>query len=216
MMAFHPGLYSRNLYTPDPWQTTWVPKHFPEHHYPLEHARHAVGHAFSHIAHDLAQTGFSDHAMISPRIDTRESKTAYYVDIELPGLESEERVQLKWVSSRTLLVQAVVERKGTPEDDVGPASEAVEGNGDGGAVKRENDIGKQQGKSSESKKQQMVFLTLAERRIGLYGRALDFPVDVDHDATTAKLSAGVLRLTVRKVEEEKKMDKTVSVENEGK
>ncbi len=165
------------------------------------------------MTHDLAQTGFSDHTMISPRIDTRESKTAYYVDVELPGLESEEKVQLKWVSSRTLLVQAVVERKGTPEDDVGPASEA--GDGDGGAVKQEADIDKQQGKGSESKKQQRVFLTLAERRIGLYGRALDFPVDVDHDATTAKLSAGILMLTVRKVEEEKKIDKTVSVENEG-
>jgi hypothetical protein len=39
----------------------------------------------------------------------------FYIDVELPDLESEDKMRLRWISSRTLLVKAVVERKGTPE-----------------------------------------------------------------------------------------------------
>ena len=61
-----------------------------------------------------------------------------------------------------------------------------------------------------------MYLTLGERRLGLYARAFNFPVDVDHEKTTAGLKAGVLRITVPKVEDAKKVDKTVNVENENK
>ena len=108
---------------------------------------------------------------------------------------------LKWISSRTLLFKAVVERKGTPEDS------EVEAKPDDG----------NEGQAKGSKtREQAVYLTLGERHIGLYGRALSFPVDVDHDKTTARLNAGVLRLAVPKVEAGKHVHKIVSVENDGK
>ena len=125
-MAFYPELYPSRLYVPDPWQTTWVPRHFPEHHYPFEHTRHALSHGLSQVGHELSQIGHdfldgvSYRPVLSPRIDTQESQKAFYIDVELPGLESEEKMKLRWISSRTLLVKAVVERNGTPEDEVAP------------------------------------------------------------------------------------------------
>jgi len=222
-MAFYPGLYPGRLYVPDPWHTTWVPQHFPEHHYPLEHIRHALSHGISQVGHELGQIGhdFLDTNpgphMLSPRIDTQESMKAFYIDVELPGLDSEDKMKLRWISLNTLLLKAFVERKGTPEDEVtskeddtGPTKELEE------AVVAEKSPeidDKDQAKSSVEKKEPAIYLTLCERRVGLYTRAFHFPVDVNHEKTTAGLKAGVLRITVPKVEEAKQVNKTVSLEN---
>ena len=223
-MAFYPGLYPSRLYVPDPWQTTWVPRHFPEHHYPFEHARHAISHGLSLVGHELSQIGHdfldgvSGPPMLSPRIETQESNKAFYIDIELPGLENEDSMRLRWISSRTLLVKAVVERKPTPEDEVTP-SEGYVGptKEEAAAVAQVPEIaGKDQVKSSEEKKEPAVYLTLSERHLGLYARAFNFPVDVDHGKTRAGLKAGVLRITVPRVQEADKVDKTVSVETDSK
>ncbi|RMZ76737.1 hypothetical protein DV737_g4702, partial [Chaetothyriales sp. CBS 132003] len=147
--------------------------------------------------------------MMSPRVDCRESKTKYYFDIELPGLENTEHLTLRWIGSRSLLVKAVVNRKPTPEDEAEQTSKGELAKEDPAA--RE---GKKGVNAAAANTEQKVFLTINERRIGLYGRSFTFGVDVDHDKTIAKLEAGVLKLTVPKVEEEKKVDKTVKVEKE--
>jgi HSP20 family molecular chaperone IbpA len=79
-------------------------KHFPEHHYPLEHTRHAIGRTIADIAHDFAHSWVSEHAMICPRNDVRESVTTYYIDVELPGVADEKEMTLKWLGSQTLLL----------------------------------------------------------------------------------------------------------------
>ncbi|KAK5203156.1 hypothetical protein LTR96_011003 [Exophiala xenobiotica] len=221
-MAFYPGLYPGRLYVPDPWHTTWVPQHFPEHHYPLEHIRHALSHRIGQVGHELGQIGhdFLDinpgPHMLSPRIDTLESKKAFYIDVELPGLESEDKMKLRWIGSNTLLLEAVVGRQRTPEDEVARednSSQPTEEEAAMGTQAAEVD-NKDQIETWE-KKEPAVYLTLNERPLGLYARAFNFPVDVHHEKTTAKLNAGLLRITVPKMEEAKQVDKTVKVENDG-
>lgn len=156
--------------------------------------------------------------MLSPRIDTQESTKNFYIDVELPGLESEDKITLRWIGSRTLLVKAAVERKGTPEDEVAPKEGSVgppQRDAAAAAQKPEAD-NKAQIKSSADEKTPAVYLTLGERHIGLYGRAFDFPVNVDREKTTAELKAGVLRITVPKAEDMYKFEATVSVDNKGK
>jgi len=65
-------------------------------------------------------------------------------------------------------------------------------------------------------KDPLAYLTLGERRLGLHARAFNFHVDVDHEKTSSALKAVVLRIKVPKVEDVKKVDKTVNVENENK
>ncbi|RMZ76910.1 hypothetical protein DV738_g4704, partial [Chaetothyriales sp. CBS 135597] len=212
-MSTLPAYYDGGLYPPDPWPTTWVPKHFPEHHYPLEHFRHSVSHALSDFGHGLLLPGSTGHTMNSPRVDCRESTTTYYFDIELPGLDNTEDLKLRWIGSRSLLVKAVVKRKPTPEDVVEkPATDeaATGGNGAGAGA------GVEDTKKAATNSEQKVFLTLGERRIGVYGRAFSFGVDVDHEKTTARLEAGILRLAVPKLHEDKRVDKTVTVDHDAK
>lgn len=172
------------------------------------------------MGHDFMQ-GWADHTMLCPRVDIKESKTAYYIDVELPGLDDDAKIKLRWISSRTLLVKAVIERKATPEDGikatteeknetVSKPKEEVDDNNNSNKI---DDNEEQVNKSAENK-EKAVYLTLGERRLGPYGRAFGFAVDVDHEKTTARLCAGLLSLTIPKVEEGKNVPKVVSVENE--
>lgn len=202
-MAQFRGYYPGGFYMPDPWQTTWVSRHFPEHHYPLEHARHSISRALGDFAHDLTHAGPSEYHLISPRSDIRESTTTFYIDVELPGIATEEQMTLNWLGSRTLLLRATVTRAPTPEDDTAVKQSDKDATM---SIKDETkDHDKKQGDQS-------VYLTLGERHLGTFGRAFNFPVDVDHDGVTAKLAAGVLRLTVPKLPEGSKFEKKVNVQ----
>jgi HSP20 family molecular chaperone IbpA len=209
-MSYYPGLYT-GFYLPDPWQTTWVPQHYPEHHYPLEHTRHAISKALGGIAHDFTQSLASDHAMASPCSDIRESVATFYIDIELPGLAKEDQVKLKWIGPHTLLLRAVISPATTPEDGVSvEKSEDNKSEVKGEITQSDEKNGQEDAKASETAPR--VYLTLKERRFGTFGRAFNFPVNVDHDNVTAKLYAGVLRLTVPKVPEGSKIDRYVNVQ----
>ena len=222
-MAFCPGLYNSRLYVPDLYENTWIPRHFPVHHYPFEHTRHIIDHGLSKVGHELSQMGHdffdgvSGHSMRSPCIDTQESKRAFYIDVELPGLESEDNMKLRWISSRTLLLKASLRRKGTAEDEVVLKEGYVQSaNNDAAVAAQTHEVdNKDQVKSAEEQKEPAVYLTLGERHLGLNVRAFNFPVDVDHEKTKANLKAGILRITVPKTDEVQKVDRTISVENHG-
>ena len=110
---------------------------------------------------------------------------------------------LKWLGSRTLLLRATVTRTATPEDD-----STVKQSENDAAVSTKDEATEHDKKHGNHN----VYLTLGERHIGTFGRAFNFPVDVDHGGVTAKLAAGVLRLTVPKLPEGSKFEKKVSVQ----
>jgi HSP20 family molecular chaperone IbpA len=209
IMSYWPGYYPGEVYFPDPWQTTLVSKHFPEHHYPLEHTRHAIGRALGDFAHDLTHTWIYDQAMIRPRSDIRESKSTFYLDVELPGVAEEEQLKLKWLGSRTLLLRATVTRAATPEDGVSTKQSQEDAPE---TTKSGTTEDTKKAEKAGAKPDEGVYLTLGERQIGTLGRAFNFPVDVDHDSVTAKLYAGVLRLTVPKVTGGSQVEKHVAVQ----
>jgi len=166
------------------------------------------------VGHDFFDGSYY-HPVLSPRVDMQESRKVFYIDMELPGLEGVDKVALRWISSRTLLVQTTLERNGTPEDDAVPEDDTTDPAdtpqpATTGASGIEN---KDQNKSTQKAKNPQVYLTVSERRLGQYARAFNFPVDVNHEKSTATLKSGVLRITVYKVEDGKKIDMAVNVES---
>ena len=147
----------------------------------------------------------------------------YYVDIELPGVEGRDKITLKWMSSRTLLLEARVKRPLTGEEEAGgegkgkatdsapnPKVDEVRGD-DGGELTRILSTNEQEqarengreGKSAEAPKTHpKVFLTVKERHMGMFARAFSFPTAVDHATLEAHLEYGLLRLKVPKVMDE--------------
>jgi HSP20 family molecular chaperone IbpA len=136
--------------------------------------------------------------MINPRSDIRESSKMYYIDVELPGVEELEEVKCKWLSVRTFLMEACVKRSPTAEDDVQADKEEQKISVDKALDSAHE--GKERQRESVHKAKN-VYVTVSERRIGVYGRAFSFPTSVDHAKMTKTLSAGVLSLVVPKVDE---------------
>jgi HSP20 family protein len=110
-------------YMPPPYQTYTIPR---QHHYPLEHARQSVSHAFGAFSHDALHPWGDNYPLKTPHCDVRESKTAYYIDVEIPGLESKANVTLKWTNTNTLFIEAVTKRLPTPEDGTPDAIHIVQ------------------------------------------------------------------------------------------
>jgi HSP20 family protein len=135
--------------------------------------------------------------MHTPRIDVRETVARFYIDIELPGLESKENLTVSWANRRTLLVNATITRSAVEEES------AKETNGKGAAS------------AEKESSKNVVHLLVQERQIGQYHRAFSLPVDIDHEALVAKLQFGVLRITLTKEKQEQVKEKAIEVEHTG-
>jgi HSP20 family molecular chaperone IbpA len=102
-------------YTAPAYQTFAIPQ---QHHLPFESARKSISHAFSAAGQELANPwgpGFR-----SPHCDISETRSAYYIDVEIPGLDSKKSVSIKWTSKTTLFVEGITHRMPIPED--GPST----------------------------------------------------------------------------------------------
>lgn len=215
--------YASALYMPaDPWRTTLVPQHFPEHHYPFKKARHAVGNALSTFNHAIGHHVESDAPVIYPRADIQETPKAYYIDIELPGVEDRTLAKLQWISGRTLLVTARNRRLGTGEEkekekeqeqeqESKDKAEIDDGDSTSGQINPDgNDnlsLEEKNSRAKETTSKTCVYLTLRERQVGKFARAFSFPTGVDHAQLKAVLGAGVLRIALPKLEDAPVHDK---------
>ncbi|ETN39094.1 uncharacterized protein HMPREF1541_05316 [Cyphellophora europaea CBS 101466] len=201
--------YAAAPFYTDPWTTTWVPQHYPLHHHPFEHTRHAIGHAFKELA-SFGNPAALPHTLLCPRIDLRESPTEYCIDVELPGLKDKHDMTLKWVSTRTLLLRALVKGEDggvkTEEAEAEKKEEEEMVKKEGEEEKPENEAN---GEEAKPKEDPGYFMTVHERKTGVYGRAFNFPVDVSHDGATAELEAGVLKILVPKILDRERVDKEV-------
>jgi len=156
--------------------------------------------------------------MHNPSIDVRESKKSYYIDIELPGLDNKAKLRIKWSSSKTLLVEAELERPKVDEEAqdgeaTASTTTATEPTpGDGQSASGDANV---EGKDHEKDKD--IALTVHERRVGTFARAFSFPIKVNHEELEAHLHAGLLRVKVPKVEtyEVKPEHKEVEVKHSG-
>jgi len=217
-MAYYHDFPYPPYYVPEPWRTTHVPRHFPERHFPLEHFRHTVGHTLGSVADTFIHPWGPEQPMHNPSIDVRESKKSYYIDIELPGLDNKAKLRIKWSSSKTLLVEAELERPKVDEEAqdgeaTASTTTATEPTpGDGQSASGDANV---EGKDHEKDKD--IALTVHERRVGTFARAFSFPIKVNHEELEAHLHAGLLRVKVPKVEtyEVKPEHKEVEVKHSG-
>jgi HSP20 family molecular chaperone IbpA len=179
------------FYGPYVYNYTYLNRSFPEHHFPFEESRHKLSQSW----HE-----FWNKPIECPVADVRETLHSYYLDIELPGVETKEKVKVKWTNASTLVIEAEKSRPPIPEDveSAGPESSDTHANG-----------AEQMKKSAHP--DHPVHDVVRERHIGKHMRAFDFPVDVDREKMTAKLQSGMLTVVVPKVEKAKVEHKEIDV-----
>jgi HSP20 family molecular chaperone IbpA len=178
-------------YPPDFYYTTDVRKSFPVHHHPFEHTRSKLGHIIKSL--DDAPPYHI------PKADIRETPDSFFIDVELPGMEATDQVKLRWTNSRTLMLDAL------PHDAVDAhapttTSSTTPAAADDAHTFITNSPPQAAKKEDDKPAEESEHITLNERWHGRIVRAFSFPVDVKHGALNAKLRAGVLRMTVPKVE----------------
>jgi HSP20 family molecular chaperone IbpA len=139
----------------------------------IQSEEHTKDHWPFHKHHDVPE-----ERRVHTFVDVRETKSHFYADVEIAGVEDKESITVQWTSPRTLLVEVTI-----PRPDVEPWDSKT---GDNKAV------------SDEKKGEEGVTLVTGERRIGKLLRVLMFRSEVDAKALQAKLSAGLLRIKVPK------------------
>jgi len=210
---------------PEDNNTAYLPPTFPEHHHFFPHARHA----FADATHNI----FKD-SIPAPKADVRETPDAYYVDVELPGVECREQIKLKWTNTRTLVLDAEKTSRGIEEgawvgngtkisrETVGvPLRDSIQETGsvpqNGNPKTEANGAPAQETSGEQEKPATTIHNVLKERDLGRVVRSFHFPVAVRLEDMSAKLHHGMLELTILKMEEEKVAaeHKDVHVEHDG-
>ena len=143
-----------------------------------------------------------------PDADFRETRTAFYLDIELPGVKDKNSITITWNSPRSFVVEGSipgidVEGKPAAETDEshlnGSQLNGSQANGDGNLEHNTKGFGDTQTKKEEQPRGDTVTLvTLHERRIGTFSRLFSFMCDVDNKALRAKLRDGLLSIVLPK------------------
>src|SRR5271155_1688835 len=121
---------------------------------------HAKDHWPRHKHHDAPE-----ERRVHPFVDVRETKSHFYAEVEMAGVEDKESITVQWTSPRTLLVEVTISRP-----DVEPWDSKT---GDDKAA-------------SDEKGEEGVTLVSDERRIGKLLRILMFRSAVDVKALQAK------------------------------
>lgn len=200
---YPPQLY----FTPEPYHTTTIPKHHyddPDHTpTALETVRHAIGQAFHSIEKELAHHD-NEYPLPRPNTDIRESRSHYYIDVELPGAHDKRDIVLKWTGLNTLYLNANIKGQPTPEDNAEAGITQKSGSSPKlSSLKSEDGKESDNHTAKKDKPEKLVHLVKHERHFGRQARAFTFPVPVQQDKLAAKLAYGILNITVPKVEVEK-------------
>lgn len=157
--------------------------------------------------YDLHRSGRSGHPAASssssissfaPRFDVRESKDAYHLDGELPGIAQKD-IEIEFSDPQTLNIKGRSVREyhsGDSESETGnspkPASVEDENNGTETAVQKTSD------KKEVSKQTNNFKYWVSERSVGEFHRSFNFPSRINQDGVKASLKNGVLSVVVPK------------------
>jgi len=160
--------------------------------------------------------------IITPDFDVIESPKCYFLEGNLPGIGNKDDIKIEWVGSRTLVIEADVEREDLElvwgiqlgEDEAELKDEVKsdepdhlwdEKNGvskDGSKKKKSSPKEKSttiKGTGTEETKPHHCRTWLSERHLGPMQRSFTFPRDIAADGLRAKLRNGVLMIMVPKV-----------------
>ena len=155
-----------------------------------------------------------------PKFDVRETKDAYELHGELPGIEQRD-VTIEFTDPHTLVIKGRVEREhssGGPEqgritgdvtdqqqqsshkatvEDEGPESSKEGGKSDQHQDQsQQHQVAKKDAKHDQHEAKPKYWVT--ERSVGEFHRSFNFPSRVDQDNVKASLKNGILTVTVPK------------------
>lgn len=138
----------------------------------------------------------------SPRFDVRETKDAYYLDGEVPGINQKD-VDIEFSDPQTLVIKGRVTREYTSNesDDTdsrasSPKPATVEDAPEDGREAVTKTGPKTEVSKSTAAPQHKFWVS--ERSVGEFHRTFSFPTRVDQDAVKASLKNGVLSVVVPK------------------
>jgi HSP20 family molecular chaperone IbpA len=145
-----------------------------------------------------------------PKFDVRETKEAYELHGELPGIAQKD-VTIEFSDAQTLVVKGRVEREyhsespgqgritGEVHDQNKTHRATVE---DEGAENKQQQEGQQQQEVTKHKEKgqqhEKVRYWVSERSVGEFHRSFSFPTRVDQDKVKASLKDGILHITLPK------------------
>ncbi|KAF8423419.1 heat shock protein 30 [Tirmania nivea] len=165
--------------------------------------------------------GNQDHSHVrafTPSFDVIETKDAYILEGELPGLRDKRAVDIEFTNHQTLLVKGKIEAtaaqseakqitsgekhheevtrpktppKPTVEDDIDEDDKKSN-------IPTSTTVSRQEKKSEQPPEKEQIRYWISERTIGSFQRTFSFPGLVDQDKVTAKLENGVLTIVVPK------------------
>ncbi|KAI5299023.1 hypothetical protein KEM56_003580 [Ascosphaera pollenicola] len=145
----------------------------------------------------------------TPRFDVRESKDAYHLDGELPGLTQKD-VELTFTDPHTLLIKGSITREHTESSEdkdkdntsstAAHAATVEDADEDEKKAGAKDQVAKTNTESTVAKndnKPQFKYW-VSERSSGSFHRTFNFPARVDQDNVKASLKDGVLSIIVPK------------------
>jgi HSP20 family molecular chaperone IbpA len=169
----------------------------------------------NHLAR-RGNTGLSSNAFtsslrsFSPRFDIKETKDAFELHGELPGIERK-NVEITWTDSQTISIKGRTE---TFRQEGNPPAGFIEGESEQGKIEgakshqptvedESNQESTQNGTSTQVTQQgeqqnpgHRYWLT--ERSVGEFARSFSFPSRVDQDKVKASMKNGILEIVVPK------------------
>ncbi|EEH02688.1 heat shock protein [Histoplasma capsulatum G186AR] len=143
----------------------------------------------------------------APRFDVRETKDAYHLDGELPGIAQKD-IDIEFTDAQTLVVKGRSEREYSASSggDEEPSDAGHGGKKTRQATVEDEDassttaVTKTGGKSQEvgSPLRGGMKYWVSERSVGEFSRSFNFPTRVDQDKVKASLKNGILSIAVPK------------------
>jgi HSP20 family molecular chaperone IbpA len=160
---------------------------------------------YDRATRELSREAFKGVGGFQPRFDVRETKEAYELSGELPGIEQKD-INIEWQGSDTLTVSGRTEHRserGTPPkgfvegEDKSSHQPTVEDEAEGSNAQQSTQVATTGSKEVQKSSSEGRYW-ITERSVGEYSRSFSFPTPVDHDAVKASLKNGVLSIVVPK------------------
>jgi len=137
-----------------------------------------------------------------PRFNVSETKEAFLLDGELPGVTDSKQITVEWFQSQVLIIRGITKPsdaesmkdpfQGDLANDLPPAKEHEEKPIPGHSKAQLEAM-------VEKPKPALPRRLLSERFIGEFMRSFTFPSEVDSNGMKAHLTDGLLRITVPKM-----------------
>lgn len=160
--------------------------------------------------------GHSHVRAFTPSFDVTETKDAFILEGELPGLSDKRAVDIEFTDHQTLLVKGKIEKVAIatpaiqeehheeatrPRTPPKPTVEDIDEGDDGKSTiltPTSTVVSHQEKKPEKQPKKEQTRYWVSERTIGSFQRTFSFPGLIDQDKVTATLEHGILTIVVPK------------------